>query len=188
TKGDGERKNILVLTGGAREGGNSEALAKAFVKGAKEAGHEVNVFESAKNRMSSCMHCDGCWITGQPCVIDDSFSGLWPVLEQADMLVLVSPLYWYNFSGHLKCAIDRMYPYSSKNRLRDLKIREAVLLMCGESLFPRSFAGAAESYRQILGLKGWKDRGRLFATGVHEQGAINNDKALAIARQMGRDA
>lgn len=104
------------------------------------------------------------------------------------MLVLVSPLYWYNFSVHLKCAIDRFYPYSRKNRKRDLPIRETMLIMCGESHFPRSFAGAAESYRQIIGLKGWKDRGRLFVTGVHELGAVADDKAMTVAHEMGLNA
>ncbi|MCH5277354.1 MAG: flavodoxin family protein [Desulfovibrionaceae bacterium] len=186
--GSGRSRNILVLTGSARPGGNSELLADAFVRGARAAGHAVNVFECGKNPMSACLHCDNCWTTGTPCVVDDSFSALWPLLEQADMLVLCSPLYWYNFSGHIKCVIDRLYPYSRKNRLRDMPVKEAMLLMCGESLFPRSFAGAAEAYRQMLGLKRWKDRGRLFVTGVHEMGAMAGHRALATAEDMGRNA
>ena len=35
------KKNILVLTGSARVGGNSDLLADAFIKGATQAGHEV---------------------------------------------------------------------------------------------------------------------------------------------------
>lgn len=81
-----------------------------------------------------------------------------------------------------------MYPYFRENRLRDLKVKEAMLLMCGESMFPRSFAGAAEAYRQMLGLNHWKDRGRLFVTGVHEFGDIKGHKALSVAEQMGCDA
>lgn len=188
TTGNGEKKNILFLTGSARAGGNTDILADSFVKGAKSAGHRVQVFNSGKNPMLACLHCDACWSSGEPCVVHDNFALFWPMLEQADMLVLASPLYWYNFSGHIKCAIDRMYPYSRKNRPRDLKLREATLLMCGESHFPRSFAGAAESYRQILGLKNWKDRGRLFVTGVHEYGEMKKDNAVAVAEEMGRNA
>ncbi|MFG6375870.1 MAG: flavodoxin family protein [Desulfovibrio sp.] len=188
TNGIGDKKNILLVTGSARDGGNTEILADAFANGARAAGHTVNVFNSGKNPMLSCMHCDGCWSNGEPCVVRDSFTSFWPVLEQADMLVLASPLYWYNFSGHIKCAIDRMYPYSRNDRKRDLKIREAMLLMCGESHFPRSFAGAAEAYRQILGFKRWTDRGRLFVTGFHEYGDIKNGSALVMADKMGRNA
>lgn len=188
TPGSGERKNILVLTGSSRLQGNSMLLAKAFVRGAAAAGHTVSVFHSGMTPMSACRHCDGCWSAGKPCVLEDGFDALWPLLEQAEMLVFCSPLYWYNFSGHIKCAMDRMYPYSRKGRLRDMKVTEAMLLMCGESLFPRSFAGAAEAYRQMLGFRRWTDRGRLFVTGVHEFGDMKGHRALATAEQMGRNA
>ena len=67
-----------------------------------------------------------------------------------------------------------------------MAVREAMLLMVGETPLLRSFAGAAESYRQILGYKGWKDRGRLFVTGVDEFGAMRDHPALEKAREMGR--
>ena len=188
TTGTGQTKNILVVTGSARRNGNSALLAEAFVRGARAAGHAVNVFHSGMSPMSACRHCDGCWSTGRPCVLEDSFEKFWPLLEQAGLIVFCSPLYWYNFSGHIKCAMDRMYPYSRKNRLRHTNVKEAMLLMCGESLFPRSFAGAAEAYRQMLGLKKWTDRGRLFVTGVHEYGDMLGHKALTVAEYMGRNA
>ena len=187
-KGDGRTKKALVLTGSGRNGGNSDLLAEAFVKGAKSAGHEVDVFACGQKPMAACLHCGGCWSTGRPCVVEDSFEELWPLLEKAELLVLVSPLYWYNVSGHLKCAIDRFYPYSMKDRPRDMAVREAMLLMCGESLLPRSFAGPAEAYRQMLGYKRWKVRGRLFVGGVDAFGAMKGNAALETAEEMGRNA
>ena len=184
----GQRKNILILTGSARAGGNSDLLAEAFAKGAREAGHEVNIFACGRADIRSCLGCESCWATGTPCVQQDDFDKLWPLLEQADMLVFCSPLYWYNVSGQLKCAIDRLYPYSKKSKPRDLKIKETMLLMCGESWFEKSFAGPAEAYRQMIGYKGWKDRGRLFATRVFDKGAIAGKSVLEKAEKMGREA
>ena len=186
--GAGQKKNILVLTGSGRTRGNSDRLAEAFIRGAREAGHTVNAFHTGREPMSACLHCEGCWSDGKPCVIEDSFGKLYPLLEQAELLVFCSPLYWYNFSGHIKCAMDRMYPYSRKNRLRDMQVKEAMLLMCGQSHFLRSFAGPAEAYRQMLGFKGWKDRGRLFVTGVDDLDEIMGNRALSTAEDMGRKA
>lgn len=104
------------------------------------------------------------------------------------MLVFCSPLYWYNFSGHIKNAMDRLFPYSQKNKPRDLKIKEVMLLVCGESWFKKSFAGPAESYRQMPGYKGWKDRGRIFVAGVYDHGEIAGDSSLKTAEQMSREA
>lgn len=188
TAGSGEKKNILVLTGSGRARGNSDLLAEAFIRGAREAGHTVNSFNTGREPMSACLHCERCWSNGKPCVIEDSFGKLYPLLEQAEMLVFCSPLYWYNFSGHIKCAMDRMYPYSCKNRHSDMRVKESMLLMCAQSHFLRSFAGPAEAYRQMLGFKHWKDRGRLFVTGVDDIGAIAGSKALIAAEEMGRNA
>ncbi|MBQ7608869.1 MAG: flavodoxin family protein [Desulfovibrionaceae bacterium] len=188
TSGNGQKKNILVMTGSGRTNGNSNLLANAFVTGAKEAGHTVNIFHTAMTPVHGCMHCEACWSTGKPCVIDDAFDQLFPLLEKADMLVFCSPLYWYNFSGQIKCAIDRMYPYSKKKRLRSMNVRETMLLMCAQSHFLRSFAGPAEAYRQMLGYKHWTDRGRLFVTGVDDLGDIVGHDALAKAEDMGRNA
>lgn len=184
----GKAKNILILTGSPRVQGNSDLLAEAFAKGARESGHTVNLFHTGRNTMSSCLACDSCWSTGNPCVLEDGFDKLWPLLEQAEMLVLCSPLYCYSFSGHIKCAMDRMYPYGKKNKLRDLRITESMLLMCGQTWLKKSFDGAAESYRQLLGYVGWKDRGRLFVTSVHEQGEIAGNSALKTAEKMGKEA
>ena len=181
-------KNILIITGSARVGGNSELLADAFAGGARESGHTVNIFHSGQDRMGGCLYCDACWSTGSPCVVKDNFDKLWPLLEQADTLVFCSPLYWYTYSGHIKNAMDRLYAYSKKNKPRDLKVKEAMLLMCGESWFTKSFDGPAESYRQMLGFKGWKDRGRLFVTSVHGRGDIAGNSSLKTAEKMGREA
>lgn len=52
-----------------------------------------------------------------------------------------------------------------------------MLIMCGESLLSRSFTEAAEAYRQMLGIKHWTDRGRLFGTEVHEFGEMKGHKS-----------
>ncbi len=49
-------KKILVLTGSSRKGGNSDLLADAFTKGAKEAGHPVTRFECGHKIFSPVGH------------------------------------------------------------------------------------------------------------------------------------
>ena len=118
TEGEGRPKNILIITGSGRKEGNSARLAKAFADGAMASGHTVKIFQAADEPMSACFHCEQCWSKGKPCVVNDSFNKFYPLLEEAELLVFCSPLYWYNFSGHIKCVMDRMYPYSKKKSLK----------------------------------------------------------------------
>lgn len=93
TEGDGRKKDVLILSGSAREGGNSDVMAHAFAKGAMEAGHNVSIFNCAENPVNGCLHCDRCWRDGAPCIQEDNFTRLTPLLEKANMLVFASPLY-----------------------------------------------------------------------------------------------
>ena len=45
-------KNILVITGSPRKHGNSDMMAEAFIKGAKEAGHIVNKYGAAFSKIN----------------------------------------------------------------------------------------------------------------------------------------
>ncbi len=180
-------KNILVITGSPRKGGNSNLLAEAFMKGARAAGHEVVSFASAVNRVEGCIACGTCWKKGKACSFDDGFDMLSPLLEQADMLVLCSPLYWFTFSTHLKAALDKVYAYTVPKGLGKLKIKESVLLMCAGISEESAFSGAVLTYKEIGKYLELTDRGILLAPGVSEKGEIRETGALERAEKLGRE-
>ena len=118
-------KNILILTGSPRPNGNSFILADAFAKGAEAAGHTVRRFDTAPAEIDGCRACNQCFKHGNACVFDDDFNILAPRLEEADVLVLATPLYWFSFPSQLKAALDKLY--SLRVGKRSLNIRECVL-------------------------------------------------------------
>ncbi len=177
-------KNILVLTGSPRKHGNSSILAEAFIRGATEKGHTVTTFNASKN-MGGCKACDRCWSNGRACIFVDAFIELEPLLEQADALIFVSPLYWFGFSAQLKAAIDRTYAYLSPNTLRPLKIRESALLVCAGDTDTSVFNGLVSTYETMLLHLNWKNFGILTIPGVLEKGDILNTDAQEKARQLG---
>ncbi|MHB9295266.1 hypothetical protein PilKf_01008 [Pillotina sp. SPG140] len=54
-------KNILVITGSPRKGGNSSLLANAFIAGAKTAGHNIMLFEAGRKKILGCIACETCF-------------------------------------------------------------------------------------------------------------------------------
>ena len=81
-------KTVLVITGSPRRGGNSDQLAEALGKGAREAGHRVEKFETAFRRIAGCTACEQCWSKGRACVIEDDWQELSEKMEAADELVI----------------------------------------------------------------------------------------------------
>lgn len=177
-------KNILILTASARQGGNSNLMARAFREEAERAGHTVEVFDTAAHRILPCRACDQCFSAGRACVFADDFALLSPLLERADTLVLAMPLYWYTFPASIKAALDKLYAFIVGGKT--LPIKEAVLLICGEIAEERVFEGAVRSYELILEDRGWKDSGRLVVPGVNKAGEIKETDALDRARALAR--
>lgn len=177
-------KKILVLTGSPRKGGNSDLMADALIRGAKAAGHTVTKFETSFKNIKPCRACNTCFSKGVACSFNDDFNELAPLLEQFDILALVTPLYWYSFPTQLKAAIDKFYALNTGNR--PWKITECMLLVCGADTQPESFAGIIKTYELIASYRKWKDIGQLIVPGVWDKGAIKSTHALADAEQMGR--
>lgn len=176
------KKNILVLTGSPRKGGNTDLLVEAFKEGALEAGHEVTRFDTAGSGIKGCIACNTCFSTGQACTIDENFNVLAPFIEAADVLVLAAPLYWFTFPAQIKAAIDKLYAFLVGKR--KLKIKECVLLACAGDNKIQSFDGLIRSYALIAEYSKWTDKGRITVPGVYEKGDIKRTNALEKARQL----
>lgn len=85
---------ILVLNGSPRPRGNTAAMVEAFAEGARESGHEVTVIPVCQKKIGGCLACEYCHTKGEgKCVQQDDMQEIYPVLEEAEMIVLASPIY-----------------------------------------------------------------------------------------------
>ena len=85
-----EREYLRPYKSSPRKKGNSNTLADEFIRGAQEAGHEVQEFDCARNKVAPCLSCGGCIRTGK-CVQKDGFEEFAPMFVEADVLVYWSP-------------------------------------------------------------------------------------------------
>lgn len=107
-------KNVLIISSSARLGGNSDTLCDQFLKGANEAGHQVEKVRLAEKNIGFCRGCYACEKTGGTCIQKDDMAELLDKLRAADVIVLASPVYFYTICARLKNFIDRtvaIYPY-----------------------------------------------------------------------------
>lgn len=111
--------NILVLNGSPRANGNTAAMVGAFVDGASQNEHEITVVDVCRKKIAGCIACEYCHTKGnRSCIQKDDMQEIYPVLDNADMLVLASPIYYHGFSGQLQCAINRIYALDKPKKLK----------------------------------------------------------------------
>ncbi len=112
--------NILVIESSPHKHGSSNLLAEEFIRGVKEVGHTVTVFDAGHANIRPCIGCDACGMNG-PCVQKDDMAALRDKLLTTDMAVFVTPLYYFGFSAQLKTVIDRFYSFTGKLTTKRLK-------------------------------------------------------------------
>lgn len=136
--------NILVLNGSPRLGGNTAAMVSAFVKGAEESGHHVAVISVCQKKIAGCLACEYCHKENsgheRQCVQKDDMQEVYPLLDEAEMIVLASPIYYHSFTGQLQCAINRIYALDKPKKLR----KAALILSSGSD---HVFCGAFYEYQ-----------------------------------------
>lgn len=177
-------KNILIISTSPRKGGNSETLADEFVRGAKEAGNQVEKVCLFDKEIGFCKGCLACSKTHQ-CVIHDGADEIAQKMRVADILVFATPIYYYEMCGQMKTMLDRANPlYGSDYRFRD------VYLLTTAADHEENVPLRAEN-----GLQGWIDcfpkanfAGTVFAGGVDAAGTIKGHSALNRAYEMGKAA
>ena len=155
---------VLVITTSLRAKSNSDILAEQLIAGAKAAGHEVKCVSLNGKTIGFCRGCLACQKT-QKCVLNDDAAEIAEKVKNADTLVFVTPIYYYEMSGQMKTLLDRMNPlYSSDYRFR--KVYMLSVAAEDEPFVPE---------KALSGLKGWVDcfekaelAGSLFCGGINE--------------------
>ena len=175
--------NVLVITTSLRARSNSDILAEQLIAGAKEAGHSVGLISLKGKEIRFCIGCLACQKT-QRCIQKDDAPGIADKVLNADTLVFVTPIYYYEMSGQMKTLLDRLNPLYSA----DYKFRRMYML---------SIAAEDEGFvpkKAVSGLQGWVDcfekaelSGSLFCGGLNDSGeASGAEKHLKAAFDFGR--
>ena len=100
---------IAVLNGSPKKG-STAAMVDAFVQGAQEAGHEVEVLHVGKMKIAGCLGCEYCHGKGEgKCIQQDDMAKVMPAYLSADMIVYASPVYYFDVTAQLSAAMqDRL--------------------------------------------------------------------------------
>ncbi len=152
---------IVILEGSPNKNGSSNLLAECFQQGAKEAGHAVEVIDAAHAEIHPCIGCIHCGYEG-PCVQKDDVEEIRKKILSADMMVFVTPLYYYGMSAQLKTLVDRFCAFNSSIQRKHMK---SALLAVAWNSDGWTFEALTSHYKTLVRYLNLTDMGMVLGIG-----------------------
>ena len=180
---------IVGVFGSPRKDSNTTILAREILKSAGEAGAETREFLLEELEFHGCQGCDQCKTVREDCGQTDALSEVLKAIDEADALVLASPIYFSDVSGQFKLFFDRTYSFLKPDftgRLR--RGRRAVFVMAQGDSNREAYKDVFARYEHWLKVYGFDDTRLLLVSGVHAPGEVKGKSALLDeARALGRE-
>lgn len=177
---------IVVLEGSPNKNGSSNILAERFICGAKEAGHGIDVIDAAHANIHPCTGCIHCGYEG-PCSQNDDMNEIRQKILDSDMIVFVTPLYYYGMSAQLKTLIDRFCAFNSSIQRKQMK---SALLAAAWNSDNWTFEALEAHYHTLVRYLNLKDQGMVLGNGCGTPSMTKNsvypDKAYDLGKRIQR--
>lgn len=175
---------IVVLEGSPNKNGSSNLLAERFICGAKETGHSVDVIDAAHANIRPCIGCIHCGYEG-PCSQNDDMNEIRQKILDADMIVFVTPLYYYGMSAQLKILIDRFCAFNSSIQRKQMKSALLAAAWNGDNW---TFEALEAHYKTLVRYLNLKDQGMVLGKGCRTpsmtKSSVYPDKAYGLGKKI----
>lgn len=173
---------IVIFEGSPNRQGSSHMLTEEFAKGAGEAGHEVTSISAAHSKISPCTGCISCGYNG-PCVQKDDMEHIRREILGADMLVFVTPLYYYGMSAQLKILIDRFCAINSSIQKKKMK---SALISAAWNSDGWPFTALEAHYHTLVKYLNFQDQGMVLGKGCGTPSMTAGSKYMEQAYKLGK--
>ncbi len=168
---------VLGIAGSPRRGGNTDLLLAEVMKGAASRGAEVKTIILNDLEISPCQHCDACLEAGR-CKIEDDMQMVYRELEDADRIVLASPIQFMGLTAQMKTMIDRCQALWARKYVLKLpplgnrRERKGFFISVGGRKIANVFEPALVMVKTVFRILDITYAGELLFPGVDEKGAI----------------
>jgi len=183
---------VLGLQGSPRIKGNSAVLLSGFLDEAARLGARTELVNVAKKKITPCQECGTCEKKGF-CPIDDEMQELYPLLRQAELIVMATPIFFYGPTAQMKAVIDRSQALWSRKYSLGLedpgrKWRQGYLLAVGATRGKNLFEGTILTAKYFFDAVGAQFEGSLEYRKIEHLGDIQtHPTALQDAAQKARE-
>lgn len=183
--------HVIAFNGSPRRGGNTETLLAAALRGVEDAGGTVEVVVINDLRFRPCQNCGACSKTGRCRITDDDMAKVYPLLDENNLFIAATPIYFATVSAQIKALMDRCQALWSRkyvlNRPHTDTERKGIMLSMGGFRRMEFWHCAEKVVRSWYAVLDIRYLGGLFYPGVDARGDIEKHAtALDDAFEAGR--
>ena len=170
--------NVLILQASPRANGNTAWMAEEYKNAAEAAGHQVTVVDVAKKKINGCLACEYCHTKGDgACIQKDDMQELYPLMNEAEVLVLAAPIYYFTLCAQIQAPVQRMYCVN-----KPAKVKKMALLMSSYS--PNVYDGAIGEFRGICNYWDVENLGTVTAKVDEQKTDSTRQKVLDLVAKL----
>lgn len=176
-------KKVLVISASPRVHGNSDLLCDEFIKGAVDAGNEVEKISLRDKKIGYCQACETCYTNGGKCFQKDDMAEILDKMINADVIAMGTPVYFYSLNAQMKTLIDR-----SVSKYLEITNKDFYFFMTATDENKNAMNRTLECFR------GWLDclyksneKGVIYGAGASKKGDIKNMPELQEAYNYGKN-
>lgn len=101
---------VLLINGSPHENGSTFTALSEVAKELNNEGIDTEILQIGKENIRGCIACRFCQTSGEKrCVFDDIVNQIAKKFEDADGLVVGSPVYYASANGTIVCLLDRLF-------------------------------------------------------------------------------
>lgn len=173
--------NITVLESSPHKTGASNTLADYFIKGAEEAGHNIHILDVGHMDIHPCKGCYRGKDTGRCLFRNDDVYKIEQELIDTDMIVYVTPVYFYDMSAQLKLLVDRLHCF-----YKHLMGKKSLLIATAWRSDDEVMTYLRNLYHGIADYLHYENSGAIMAKGCGSPEAVHQSLYAAKAYELGK--
>ena len=186
TKQNDDRPNIFIIFGSPHRDGYTAELLKAFV-GALPGNVHIDALGAFSSKIVPCIDCGICK-KQHGCAFDD-FSDFDNKYQNADIIVIATPIYNLSVPAPLKSILDRTQQYYNARFSLDItpvtKPKKAVLLITGGAKSTKGTHHIEQMLKQTFSVMNTKITSKVFWLGTDNCTEEDMEHALSAAKREG---
>lgn len=173
----------LGLLGSPRKKGNSDVLLSRFMAALQQQGVRTYTIDVVNAHIEPCKELTVCEKKGV-CPIDDEMGrDIYALLREADIIVVASPIFFYNVPAQLKGLIDRCQALWARKYMLKLhdpghRVRRGFLMAVGASSGKQLFDGVHLTAKYFFDAVDARYAGSLTYRGIEGRGQIQQHANL----------